>query len=101
MSRISKRTEHGQVGCNYTVEKNKWLSDPANRGKKYTLRVGCEVAAKSAEGKINKPPNAKGCNKECLAKQLNDGHARMKLKVDTNDALPRSKQPLPAPMTLD
>ncbi|WP_417692528.1 PAAR-like domain-containing protein [Pseudomonas sp.] len=90
------RTEHGQVGCNYTVERNAWLANPANRGKAYTLAVGCEIGAKSAVGKVNVPPGATGCNKECLQKQLENGHQKMELAIKPNDPLPRAKQPPPA-----
>lgn len=89
----SKRTEHGQIGCNYTVERNKWLSDPANRGKKYTLSVGCEIGAKSAVGKVTAPKGTKGCDEECLRRQLEDGHGRQNLNIEKEDMLPRSKQP--------
>jgi hypothetical protein len=97
----SKRTEHGQVGCNYTVERNKWLGNPANQGKSYSMAAGCEVGAQSAVGKVATPPGAAGCTKECLQKQLEDGHAKMDLKVKPNDQLPRAKQPPASPMQLD
>ncbi len=87
----AKHTEHGKVGCNYTVEKNKWFKDPANKGKKYTLKEGIKTAAKSAQGKIN-AGDSKGCDEKCMARQLALGHSRMKLTVKTNDPLPRSKQ---------
>lgn len=96
----SKRTEHGQVGCNYTVERNNWLNDPANAGKTYTLAEGCSVAAKSAVGKVNVPPGAEGCTEDCLKKQLDDGHANMGLTIKPSDPLPRAKQPN-QPMTMD
>jgi hypothetical protein len=88
----SQRTEHGQVGCNYTAEKNKWFGNPANEGKTYSLSEGIDVASTSAVGKVNVPPGSKGCDKACLQQQLTDGHAKMKLKVGPNDPLPRSKQ---------
>ncbi|AZD09011.1 hypothetical protein C4K26_3610 [Pseudomonas chlororaphis] len=89
----SKRTEHGQVGCNYTVERNNWLNDPANQNKTYTLAVGCAVGAKSAVGKVKVPRGAEGCDEKCLKKQLDTGHAKMSLTVGPNDPLPRAKQP--------
>lgn len=92
----SKRLEHGQVGCNYTVKKKEWMKDPANQGKVYTRKAGASVAADSAIGKVKVPPGSKGCTKACIEKQLNAGHSKMKgLKVKTNDPLPRSKQPPP------
>lgn len=97
----SKRTEHGRVGTNYTKERNKWLNNPANQGKTYTLSVGIEVAAKSAVGKVNVPEGSKGCDEACLKKQLEDGHAKMELTVGQNDALPRAKQPPSGPIELD
>lgn len=90
-------TEHGDVGCNYTVERNKWLNDPANVGKTFTRDVGCEVAAQSAVGKVNTAGGSKGCDKECLARQLKDGHNNMGLKQGASDPLPRAKQPPPKP----
>jgi hypothetical protein len=87
----SKQTEHGQVGCNYTVEKNAWMK--ANPGKTYSLSEGTKVAAKSAQGKVNVPPGAKGCDQACLEKQLTTGHDKLNMKVGSNDPLPRSKQP--------
>lgn len=87
----AKHCEHGRVGCNYTVEKNKWFKDPRNKNKKYTLKEGIATAAKSAVGKIN-AGNSKGCDEKCLAAQLSAGHRKMKLTVKTNDPLPRSKQ---------
>jgi hypothetical protein len=93
----SKRTEHGQVGCNYTVEKNNWLKNTANRGKTYTLSAGNQVGARSAVGKVK----ATGCNEKCLTKQLEDGHANLKMTIGPNDPLPRAKQPPSAPMVLD
>jgi hypothetical protein len=90
----SKRTEHGQVGCNYTVKKNEWMD--ANPGKTYTLAEGCGVGADSAVGKVNVPPGSQGCTKECLQRQLDDGHANMDgMKVKPADPLPRAKQPAP------
>jgi Domain of unknown function (DUF4150)/GHH signature containing HNH/Endo VII superfamily nuclease toxin 2 len=88
----SRRTEHGQVGCNYTAEKKKWFANKANKKKKYTLKEGLQVAAKSAVGKVNVPPGSKGCDEACLQKQLSAGHTKMKLKVKSGDPLPRSKQ---------
>jgi hypothetical protein len=79
------------VGCNYTVEKNKWFKDAANKNKKYTLKEGIKTAAKSAQGKVN-AGGSKGCDEKCIAAQLTAGHRKMKLKVKTNDPLPRSKQ---------
>lgn len=90
----SKRTEHGQVGCNYTVKKNEWMKE--NAGKTYTMAAGCEVGAESAVGKVQLPPGAEGCSKECLQRQLDDGHAKMGLTVKPGDPLPRAKQPTPA-----
>jgi hypothetical protein len=99
----SKRTEHGQVGCNYTVERNKWLNNIANKGKTYSLKEGTQVAAKSAVGKINIPEGSKGCDEACLSKQLEDGHAKQELTIKPKDALPRAKQPPPpsSPMQMD
>ncbi len=93
----SKRTEHGQVGCNYTAERNKWLKDPSNRGKAYTLSIGNQVGARSAVGKVK----GKGCDEKCLTKQLEDGHANLKMTIGPNDPLPRAKQPPSAPMVFD
>jgi len=93
----SKRTEHGQVGCNYTVEKNKWLNDPTNLNKTFTLSIGIELGAKSAVGKVD----GKGCDEKCLTKQLEDGHAKLGMTIGPNDPLPRAKQPASAPMQLD
>ena len=87
----AKHTEHGKVGCNYTVEKNKWFKEAANKNKTYTLKEGIKTAAKSAQGKVN-AGDSKGCDEKCLAAQLTAGHRKMKLKVKTNDPLPRSKQ---------
>lgn len=90
----SKRLEHGQVGCNYTVKKKAWMRK--NPGKVYTRNAGCAVAAESAVGKVRVPKGAEGCTQECIQKQLTAGHAKMKgLKVKANDPLPRSKQPPP------
>lgn len=87
-------TEHGDVGCNYTKEKKKWLADPANKGKVYTLGEGIKVAAQSAQGEIDKPRGAKGCDPACLERQLSLGHSRLKLKgVGKNDPLPRGVKP--------
>jgi len=93
----SKRKEHGKVGCNYTVEKNKWFKNPDNKGKVYSLKAGCEVGAKSAVGKVNVPEGSKGCDQKCLEKQLEDGHEKLNMTIGANDALPRSKQPNPIP----
>jgi hypothetical protein len=93
----AKRLEHGRVGTNYTKERNKWLNDPVNQGKTYTLAVGIEVAARSATGKVNVPEGSKGCDEACLKRQLEDGHTKMKLKIGLNDALPRAKKAPPVP----
>ncbi len=90
-----KGTEHGDVGCNFTVERNKWLNNPANAKKKFTRNVGCEVAAQSAVGQVNTSGGSKGCDKACLERQLKDGHNKMKLKQGASDPLPRAKQPSP------
>lgn len=90
-----KGTEHGDVGCNFTVERNKWLNDPANANKKFTRDVGCEVAAQSAVGQVNTSGGSKGCDKACLERQLKDGHNKMNLKQSASDPLPRAKQPVP------
>jgi Domain of unknown function (DUF4150)/GHH signature containing HNH/Endo VII superfamily nuclease toxin 2 len=87
----SKRTEHGQVGCNYTVKKQAWAT--ANPGKAYTLSAGCEVGAESAVGKVNAPAGAQGCTKACLQKQLDDGHSKMGMNLKPSDPLPRANQP--------
>jgi hypothetical protein len=89
----AKTQEHGQVGCNYTVEKKKWLADPKNKRKKYSLANGCRVAAKSAIGKVKVPKGAKGCDEACLERQLSDGHARMGLTVKRHDELPNPGGP--------
>jgi hypothetical protein len=89
----AKTTEHGQVGCNYTKERNKWLLDKANKDKKYSLANGCKVAAKSAVGKVKVPKGAKGCDADCLERQLTDGHAKMGLKVKRHDELPNPGGP--------
>jgi hypothetical protein len=90
-------TEHGQVGMNYTRMKKEWFKDPANKGKIYSLAEGIQVAAKSAIGKVQTPPGGQPCDEACLQKQLTDGHAKMSLKVGSDDPLPRSKQfPKPA-----
>ena len=73
----SRNTEHGQIGCSYTVVKNNWVS--ANSGKKYTLNVGCSNGAKSAVGKVSVPAGSQGCDEPCLERQLTDGHANMNL----------------------
>lgn len=88
----SKGFEHGQVGCHYTVLRNKWLKDPANFGKPFTLAVGYDVAARSAAEKVN-ADGANGCDAECLKKQLEQGHKNMELKLAEDDALPRARQP--------
>ena len=90
-----KGTEHGDVGCNYTVERNKWLNNPANEGKAFTRDVGCEVGAESAVGQVNTSSGSKGCDKACLERQLKDGHNKMNLKQGASDPLPRAKQPKP------
>lgn len=92
-----KGTEHGDVGCNYTVERNKWLNNSDNADKVYTRDAGCEVAALSVVGKVNTSGGSQGCDKECLERQLKDGHNRMGLKQGASDALPRAKQPKPQP----
>jgi hypothetical protein len=93
----SKKTEHGQVGCNYTVVRNEWLANPTNAGKTYTVKEGCGVGAQSAVGKVQSAPGAQGCTKECLERQLSDGHAKMEgMKLGPNDPLPRAKQPAPS-----
>ncbi|MEP5761900.1 MAG: PAAR-like domain-containing protein [Litoreibacter sp.] len=92
-------TEHGDVGCNYTVERKKWIKDPINKGKAYSRDVACDVAAESAVGKVNTGGGAsKGCNKECLSQQLKDGHNKMDLTSAASDPMPRGKQPPPKPM---
>jgi hypothetical protein len=88
----SNGTEHGQVGTNYTAKKAQWFKNPANKGKVYSLAEGIQVAAKSAVGKIDVPAGSQGCDEACLAKQLSDGHAKMKLNVGSDDPLPRAKQ---------
>jgi hypothetical protein len=92
----NQKKEHGKVGCNYTVEKNKWAKKnaelPASKKKKYSLKNGCAVAGKSAVGKINKPRGANGCDEACLTKQLEEGHRKMELKVKAHDSLPQPVQ---------
>ncbi|ESS70641.1 hypothetical protein MGMO_120c00280 [Methyloglobulus morosus KoM1] len=85
----NKKKEHGKVGCNYTVEKNKWVKNPLNKNKKYSLKNGCGVAAQSAIGKVKVPAGSKGCDKACLAKQLEEGHSKMGLTVKAHDSLPQ------------
>lgn len=94
-------TEHGDVGCNYTVERQKWLNAEANRGKVYSLDVGCQVAAKSAVGHVRTAPGSLGCDERCLERQLKDGHGNIGLKQVASDPLPRAKQPPPTPMQLN
>jgi hypothetical protein len=78
------------------VKKKAWMKDKNNAGKVYSRNAGCSVAADSAVGKVRVPKGAKGCSKECIEKQLQEGHAKMKgLKVKADDQLPRSKQPPP------
>jgi len=92
----SKRLEHGQIGCNYTVKKKAWMK--SNPGKTYTRKAGCSVGAESTVGKVKVPKGSKGCTTECIERQLSDSHSKMKgLKVKANDPLPRSGQPAPKP----
>lgn len=84
----AKHTEHGKVGTNYTAERQRWLD--ANPGTDYTLKVGMQVAAKSAQGKVN-AGDSEGCDEKCLEAQLKAGHRKMKLRIKTNDPLPQLK----------
>ncbi len=90
-----EKKEHGKVGCNYTREKNRWAEInaklSARKKKKYSLKNACGVAAQSAIGKVKVPRGSKGCDKACLAKQLEDGHRKMSLTVKAHDSLPQPK----------
>lgn len=86
-------TEHGDVGTEYTAERNRWLDNRANAGLVFTMDVGMTVAAKAGESKIVVAPGSKGCDEKCLKSQLEAGHASITtLKVGATDPLPRGKQ---------
>jgi hypothetical protein len=86
-------TEHGDIGTQYTQERNTWLEDPKNAGKVFTLDVGTTVAAKAGAKAGQTKPGAKGCDEACLKKQLDQGHDDMsELKVMPGDALPNAAQ---------